>query len=29
MIARVGQRLLDGVARMTMDRFFACLAKRV
>lgn len=28
MIARVGQRLLEGVARMTMDRFYACLAKR-
>jgi carbon monoxide dehydrogenase subunit G len=27
MIARVGQRLLEGVARMTMDRFYACLAK--
>lgn len=29
MIARVGQRLLEGVARMTMDRFYACLAERV
>ena len=29
MIARVGQRLLDGVARMTMDRFYACLQKQV
>jgi carbon monoxide dehydrogenase subunit G len=28
MIARVGQRLLEGVARTMMDRFFACLAKR-
>ena len=28
-IARVGQRLLEGVARTMMDRFFACLAKRV
>jgi uncharacterized protein len=28
-IARVGQRLLEGVARMTMDRFFACLGKRM
>lgn len=28
MIARVGQRLLEGVGRMTMDRFYACLAKR-
>jgi carbon monoxide dehydrogenase subunit G len=26
LIARVGQRLLEGVARMTMDRFFQCLA---
>ncbi|HXW06427.1 MAG TPA: carbon monoxide dehydrogenase subunit G [Vicinamibacterales bacterium] len=29
MIARVGQRLLEGVARMTMDRFFGCLARRI
>lgn len=29
LIARVGQRLIDGVARMTMDRFFGCLASRV
>jgi carbon monoxide dehydrogenase subunit G len=29
MIARVGQRLLEGVARTTMDRFYACLAKQV
>jgi uncharacterized protein len=28
MIARVGQRLLEGVARMTMDRFYGCLAKQ-
>jgi carbon monoxide dehydrogenase subunit G len=28
-IARVGQRLLEGVARSTMDRFYACLAKHV
>ena len=28
MIARLGQRLLDGVTRMTMDRFYACLAAR-
>jgi len=28
LIARVGQRLIDGVARMTMDRFFGCLASR-
>jgi uncharacterized protein len=27
-IARMGQRLLEGVGRMTMDRFYACLAKR-
>jgi len=29
LIARVGQRLLEGVARMTMDRFYECLAKRL
>jgi carbon monoxide dehydrogenase subunit G len=29
MLARVGQRLLEGVARMTMDRFYGCLAKRL
>jgi carbon monoxide dehydrogenase subunit G len=29
MIARVGQRMLESVARMTMDRFFACLASKV
>jgi uncharacterized protein len=29
LIARVGQRLIDGVARMTMDRFFGCLASRL
>ena len=28
LIARVGQRLIDGVARMTMDKFFGCLASR-
>jgi len=27
-IARVGQRLLEGVARMTMDRFYHCLSKQ-
>ncbi len=27
-IARVGQRLLGGVSRMMMDRFFACLQER-
>jgi carbon monoxide dehydrogenase subunit G len=29
MIARVGQRLLEGVARMTMDRFYGCLAEQL
>jgi carbon monoxide dehydrogenase subunit G len=29
MLARVGQRLLEGVGRMTMDRFYGCLAKRL
>jgi carbon monoxide dehydrogenase subunit G len=29
LIARVGQRLIDGVARMTMGRFFSCLAARI
>jgi len=29
LIARVGQRLLEGVARMTMDQFYACLSERV
>jgi carbon monoxide dehydrogenase subunit G len=28
-IARVGQRLIEGVARTTMNRFFACLASRL
>ena len=28
-IARVGQRLLEGVARMTMDRVYGCLMARV
>jgi carbon monoxide dehydrogenase subunit G len=27
-VARVGQRLMEGVARMTLDRFFACLRTR-
>jgi carbon monoxide dehydrogenase subunit G len=27
-VARVGQRLLSGVAKMTMDRFFECLRQR-
>lgn len=29
MIARVGQRLLEGVARATMNRFYACLGSRL
>ena len=29
MIARVGQRLLEGVARTMMDRFYACLAAQL
>jgi carbon monoxide dehydrogenase subunit G len=29
LIARVGQRLIDGVAKMTMDGFFNCLATKV
>jgi carbon monoxide dehydrogenase subunit G len=29
LMARVGQRLIEGVARMTMDRFFGCLARRL
>ncbi len=29
LIARVGQRLIEGVARMSMDRFHECLAKRL
>ena len=28
-IARVGQRLLEGVAKTMMDRFYACLAGKV
>jgi carbon monoxide dehydrogenase subunit G len=28
-IARLGQRLISGVARMMMDRFFACLQGKV
>jgi uncharacterized protein len=28
MIARVGQRLLEGVARSTMDNFYACLSRK-
>jgi carbon monoxide dehydrogenase subunit G len=29
MIARVGQRLLEGVARATMDKFYGCLKSAV
>jgi carbon monoxide dehydrogenase subunit G len=29
MIARVGQRLIESVARMSMDRFFGCLGTRI
>jgi len=29
LVARVGQRMIEGVARMTMDRFYGCLAKRI
>jgi len=29
LIARVGQRLLGTVSKMTMDRFFACLQQKV
>jgi uncharacterized protein len=29
MVARVGQRLLQGAGRMMMDRFFKCLAQRL
>ena len=28
-VARVGQRLIEGVARTTMNRFFACLASKL
>ncbi len=28
-VARVGQRLMEGVGRMMMNRFFACLAQRL
>lgn len=28
-IARVGQRLIGGVARMMLDRFFACLKAKL
>jgi carbon monoxide dehydrogenase subunit G len=29
LIARVGQRLIEGVGRMSMDKFFGCLAGRI
>ena len=29
MVARVGQRLIEGVARTTMNRFFACLEAKL
>lgn len=29
LIARVGQRLLEGVARMTMDQFYGCLSAKI
>jgi uncharacterized protein len=28
-VARIGQRLIEGVARTTMNRFFACLSARL
>jgi carbon monoxide dehydrogenase subunit G len=28
LLARVGQRMMEGVAKMTMDKFFGCLAVR-
>jgi uncharacterized protein len=28
-VARVGQRLLEGVGKMTMDRFFECLSAKL
>jgi uncharacterized protein len=28
-IARLGQRLIGGVAKMTLDRFFACLRAKI
>jgi len=28
-VARVGQRLLEGVGRMMMDRFFNCLQSKL
>jgi carbon monoxide dehydrogenase subunit G len=28
-IARVGQRLIGGVAKMMLDRFFACLQAKL
>ena len=29
MVARVGQRLMDSVARMLLDRFFSCLQESI
>jgi carbon monoxide dehydrogenase subunit G len=29
LIARVGQRLIGGVAKMMLDRFFACLQSKL
>lgn len=29
LLARVGQRLIEGVARTTTDRFYACLARQI
>jgi carbon monoxide dehydrogenase subunit G len=29
LMARVGQRLLEGVARMTMDQFYGCLSAKI
>jgi carbon monoxide dehydrogenase subunit G len=29
MLARIGQRMIESVGRMTMDKFFACLAGKL
>lgn len=29
MVARLGQRLIEGVGKTTMNRFFACLSSRI
>ena len=29
LIARVGQRLIEGVAQIAVDRFFGCLAGKI